>query len=203
MRRISVGLGWQNRASIEDFVEQAHVADDSGVSLITTGENWRREAFAPLAVLARETKQAQLGTSIVNIWSRSAAALAEHFGTLDELSGGRMVIGLGTSSANVSEHFSGIPYHRPMRRMREYIEIINMLISGAPLQYGAPTHQEFLNHWTPQAYRSPRVPLSSIAGWALFPLVKRADKSKCEQEIAEYRALVMQGVPAAAPRCTQ
>jgi len=74
---------------------------------------------------------------------------------------------------------------------------------GAPLQYGAPTHQEFLNHWTPQAYRSPRVPLSSIAGWALFQLVKRADKSKCEQEIAEYRALVMQGVPAAAPRCTQ
>ncbi len=74
---------------------------------------------------------------------------------------------------------------------------------GAPLQYGAPTHQEFLNHWTPQAYRSPRVPLSSLAGWALFQLVKRADKSKCEQEIAEYRALVMQGVPAAAPRCTQ
>ena len=73
----------------------------------------------------------------------------------------------------------------------------------APLQYGAPTHQDFLNQWTPQAYRSPRVPVSAIAGWALFQLVKRADKSKCEQEIAEYRALVMQGVSVAAPRCTQ
>ena len=135
MRRISIGLGWQNRASIPDFVEQAHIADDSGVWGIFTGENWRREAFAPLAVLARETHNAQLGTSIVNIWSRSAAALAEQFGTLDELSEGRMIIGLGTSSENVSAHFAGVPYERPMRRMREYIEIINMLISGAPLQY--------------------------------------------------------------------
>lgn len=74
---------------------------------------------------------------------------------------------------------------------------------GAPLQYGAPTHQDFLNHLTPQAYRSPTVPFSALAGWALFQVIKRADKAKCEQEIAEYRALVMQGVPTAAPRCTQ
>lgn len=74
---------------------------------------------------------------------------------------------------------------------------------GAPLSYGAPTHNDFVNQWTPQAYRSPPVPFSSLAGWALFQLVKRADKSKCEREIEEYRALVMQGVPAAAPRCTQ
>jgi hypothetical protein len=74
---------------------------------------------------------------------------------------------------------------------------------GAPLSYGAPTHNEFLNQWTPQAYRSPPVPISSLAGWALFQLVKRSDKSKCEQAIAEYRALVMQGIPTSAPRCTQ
>jgi hypothetical protein len=74
---------------------------------------------------------------------------------------------------------------------------------GAPLSYGAPTHNEFLNQWTPQAYRSPPVPISSLAGWALFQLVKRSEKSKCEQAIAEYRALVMQGIPTSAPRCTQ
>lgn len=135
MRRINIGLSWQNRADIDNFVEQAKVADDSGVWSIFTGENWRREALTPLAVLARETRNAQLGTSIVNIYSRSAAALAQHFGTLDELSDGRMIIGLGTSSANVTEHFAGVPYGKPLRRMREYIEIINMLISGAPLQY--------------------------------------------------------------------
>ena len=72
-----------------------------------------------------------------------------------------------------------------------------------PLPYGAPTHQDFLNHLTPQAYRSPTMPLSSVAVWALGQLMQRSAKSRCEQEIAEYRALVMQGVAVAAPRCTQ
>lgn len=135
MRRISMGLSWQSRADIDDFVERARLADDSGVAVLFTGENWRREAFAPMAVLARETHQAHLGTSIVNVWSRSAAALAEHFGTLDELSGGRVIIGLGSSSANVAEHFAGVPYDRPLRRMREYVEIMRQLLAGDALQY--------------------------------------------------------------------
>ena len=74
---------------------------------------------------------------------------------------------------------------------------------GAPLSYGAPTHTDFVNQWTPLAYRSPPVPLSSIAVWALGEAAKRSQKSKCEEEIANYRQLVMQGVPTAAPRCTQ
>jgi hypothetical protein len=74
---------------------------------------------------------------------------------------------------------------------------------NAPLAYGAPTHSEFLNHWTPQAYRSPPADFGALAGWALFQLAKRSEKSKCEQEIADYRALVMQGISAPAPRCTQ
>ena len=74
---------------------------------------------------------------------------------------------------------------------------------GAPLSYGAPTHNDFITQWTPQAYRSPPVPLSSIAFWALGEVAKRSQKSKCEEEIANYKQLVMQGVPTAAPRCTQ
>lgn len=77
----------------------------------------------------------QLGTSIVNTYSRSPGALAQHFATLDEVSDGRAIIGLGTSSANVTEHFAGVPFGRPLKRMREYIDIINMLVAGAPLRY--------------------------------------------------------------------
>ena len=75
--------------------------------------------------------------------------------------------------------------------------------SNAPMPYGAPTHAEFIQHWTPQAYRAPTAPVGALAGWALFQLIQRADKSKCEKEIAEYRALVMQGIAASAPKCTQ
>jgi hypothetical protein len=75
--------------------------------------------------------------------------------------------------------------------------------ASAPIPYGAPTHADFLRQLTPQAYRSPRIPVSSLAGWALFQVATRSAKAKCEQELAEYRALVMQGVSVAAPRCTQ
>jgi hypothetical protein len=74
---------------------------------------------------------------------------------------------------------------------------------GAPLSYGAPTHNDFITQWTPQAYRSPPVPLAAIAFWALGEVAKRSQRSNCEEEIANYRQLVMQGVPTAAPRCTQ
>jgi hypothetical protein len=74
---------------------------------------------------------------------------------------------------------------------------------NAPLSYGAPTHTDFLNLWTPPAFRSPMVPFSALAGWAISQAAKRSEKSKCEEEIANYRQLVMQGVPRAAPSCTQ
>jgi len=74
---------------------------------------------------------------------------------------------------------------------------------GAPTPFGAPTHSDFISQWTPLAYRSPPAPLSSLAGWALFKFVQRADKSRCEQEVAAYRAAVMAGQSVAAPRCSQ
>ena len=72
-----------------------------------------------------------------------------------------------------------------------------------PLPYGSPTHQEVLDVLTPQEYRSPVMPFSAIAFWAAQQLMQKSKKSRCEQELAEYKALVMQGVAVAAPRCTQ
>ncbi len=62
-------------------------------------------------------------------------AYAQHFGTLDALSEGRMIIGLGTTSANVAEHFHGVKFQPAVTRMREYIDIINLLMAGTPLKY--------------------------------------------------------------------
>ena len=60
------------------------------------------------------------------------------------------------------------------------IDIINDfdISPDAPIPYGAPTHAEFLQHWTPQAYRAPMVPFSSIAWWAIGELTKRSQKSR-------------------------
>jgi F420-dependent oxidoreductase-like protein len=135
MRNVSIGINWQGPFDIEQLVEQAKVADDSGVHSCFVAEAWGRDAFTILAVLARETRRVQLGTSIVNIYSRSPGALAQHFATLDELSGGRMIIGLGTSGPNVIEHFHGVPFALPLTRMREYVDILNMLMRGEKPTY--------------------------------------------------------------------
>ncbi len=135
MRSLSIGVNWQGAFDIDNVIEQAKVADDAGVDSLFVAEAWGRDAFTILAILTRETSRIKLGTSIVNNYSRSPGALAQHFATLDELSGGRMIIGLGSSGIRVIEHFHGVKFGRPLTRLREYVDIINMLMRQEPLVY--------------------------------------------------------------------
>lgn len=134
-RKVTIGVNWQGRIDFKALIERAQLADQAGVHSIWVAEAWGRDAFTPLTLLAEHTRKIQLATSIVNIYSRTPAALAQHFATLDELSGGRMMIGLGTSGPQVIEHFHGVPFNPPLTRMREYVDIINLLIAGEQLIY--------------------------------------------------------------------
>lgn len=134
-RRLAIGFNWQGNQDRESAFERVKVADEAGVDSVFVAEAWGQDAFTLLTQLAERTKKIKLGTGIVNYYSRSPAALAQHFGTLDELSEGRMIIGLGASSANVIEHFHGIPFNPTLARMKETVEIINMLIANQPLNY--------------------------------------------------------------------
>ena len=134
-RKISVGINWQGTLDYKAFLERVQIADEVGVHSAWVPEAWGRDAFTILALLADHTKKIHLGTAIVNIYSRTPAALAQHFATLDELSGGRMIIGLGTSGPQVIEHFHGVPFNPPLTRLKEYIEIINTLMRNEPLKY--------------------------------------------------------------------
>ena len=67
----------------------------------------------------------------------------------------------------------------------------------------APSHNQLIEFWTPAIYRSPTMPISTLAYWAASEIFKKSQKSKCEEEIRNYRELIMQGVSIAAPRCTQ
>lgn len=118
-----------------DSLAKIKIADDLGYEMVVSPEAWNVSALPFLAVLATNTSQIRIGTSIVNCFSRTPAALAQEFGALDVLSGGRMVLGLGSSAEYVVEHFHGIPFKKPLRRLREYVEIFNTLISGERLNY--------------------------------------------------------------------
>lgn len=134
-RRLAIGINWQGEFEREKIFERVKIADDCGVDSVFVAEAWGRDAFTLLTQLAERTSRIKLATGIVNYYSRSPAALAQHFATLDELSGGRMIIGLGASSANVIEHFHGIKFEPALARMRETVQIINMLMAGEKLVF--------------------------------------------------------------------
>ena len=78
------------------------------------------------------------------------------------------------------------------------IDLVNGAVPGT-----APSHGQMIEYWTPQIYRTPGLPISALAFWAAQHFWEKSKKTRCEEEIAEYRALVMQGVSVSAPRCTQ
>src|ERR1700678_3359217 len=132
---VALGVNWEGKPDFKRLIERAKAADSAGVHSIWVAEAWGRDAFTTLTLLAEHTKRLSLATGIVNTCSRAPGALAQHFASLDELSGGRMILGLGTSGPQVIEHFHGVPFNPPLTRMREYVDIINLLIAGQPLNY--------------------------------------------------------------------
>lgn len=111
------------------------MADEAGVHSLWINEGFGHDAFSGLAVLARETRRVLLGTSIVNVFSRTPGALAQHFATIDQLSGGRVLIGLGTSAPGVIERYHGMSFERPLSRMRETVELLRLFWRGERFSY--------------------------------------------------------------------
>lgn len=119
----------------ETDLEKVKIAEDLGYEFVGTGEAWGASSIPWLTAIALNTSRIQIGTTILNVFSRTPAAMAQDFAVLDQLSSGRMVLGLGSSGKNVIEQFHGVPFKKPLRRLREYTEIFNSLIAGEKLEY--------------------------------------------------------------------
>lgn len=133
--RLSISVASRGSRDREKVFDQVRAADEGGVDTAWVAESWGEDAFTLMTQMVDRTTRLNIGSGIVNVFSRTPAAIAQHFGTLDVVSGGRMVIGLGTSGANVIEHFHGMPFERPLDRMREYVDVINVLMRGEPLNF--------------------------------------------------------------------
>src|ERR1017187_7892378 len=125
----------------KQVVEKVKIADELGYDSVWLGESWGYELFTSMADLVRETKRIKIGAGIANIFSRTPGLLAMSAATLDERSGGRIILGLGPSGANVIEHFHGVKFEKPVKRTREYVEIIRMLLRGEKLVYSGEFFQ--------------------------------------------------------------
>lgn len=116
-------------------IEYAKLAEASGYDAVWLPEAFGSDAFTLLGLLAGHTQRLKLGTGIVNIYSRSPALLAQSFATLDEISGGRAIIGLGTSGPIVVRDWHGLPFDKPLRRTREVVEILRLALAGERVNY--------------------------------------------------------------------
>ena len=125
--RRDLGDDWQTA------VEKVRVAEDLGFELAAARAN---HAAIPWAtVLATSTNRITIATALVDCWGTSPATYAEQFALLDHLSGGRMLFGLGSTSPYIAEHLHGAPYVKPLSRLREYVEVFQLLLRGEPLRY--------------------------------------------------------------------
>jgi F420-dependent oxidoreductase-like protein len=114
-------------------LRSAQLAEDLGYDSVWIPEAWGYEQFQLLTEIALSTKRLKLATGIANVFSRSAGLLAMSAATLDEISEGRAILGLGTSGKNVVENFHGVDYKKPLTRLRETVGILRTLWSGGRL----------------------------------------------------------------------
>ena len=111
-------------------------AEALGYDSVWTAEAWGADAVSPLAWIGAHTTKIKLGTAIMQLPGRSPANTAMTAMTLDALSGGRFVLGLGTSGPQVVEGWHGVPWHKPLTWLREYLLIVKQVLAReAPLAF--------------------------------------------------------------------
>lgn len=137
MGKLSLGLqlGYWGAGPQVDIVDRAQEAERLGFEAIFTAETWGSDVFTPLAWIGAHTKRIKLGTGIAQIAARTPAATAMHALTLDHLTNGRVILGLGVSGPQVVEGWYGQPFAKPVARTREYIDIIRQIMKReAPVE---------------------------------------------------------------------
>lgn len=135
MERIAVTFSSRDNNDDGDLIAVAQAADRLGYHSFWTGESWGRDAFTVLTMLAGHTGRIGLGTGIVTVYSRTPGLVAQSIASLDRISGGRAILGLGSSGRIVIEDWHGVKFDHPVARTQEYIDIIRMALSGARVNY--------------------------------------------------------------------
>lgn len=139
--RLGIALAPSKQTPIEEIVRLAQLAERLGYASIWIPETWGVDAVSVLAILSRETSTIKLASGVFNVYSRSAALIAQTAATLQEFSGGRFILGLGSSGPIVVENWHGIPFTRPLQRTREYVAVIRMALAGERVNYAGSLFQ--------------------------------------------------------------
>ena len=138
--KLGLQLGYWGAQPPDGVDELVAEAERSGFDAVFTAEAWGSDAFTPLAWWGRETSRVRLGTSIVQMSGRSPTSIAMHALTLDHLTGGRVVLGMGVSGPQVVEGWHGVAYDAPLQRTREIVDICRQVWRRERLVHEGPKY---------------------------------------------------------------
>jgi len=160
--KLGLQLGYWQAQPPTGFVEIAQEAERLGYDSVFTAEAWGSDCFTPLAWIGAHTERIRLGTAVCQLSARTPTATAMAVLTLDHLTQGRMILGLGVSGPQVVEGWYGQPFGKPLARTREYIGIIRQVLErSGPVTNDGPHYPLPLPEDTPNAWGLGK-PLRSI-----------------------------------------
>src|ERR687884_651449 len=136
---------WGLGITPEQQLDMVRDAESAGFDSVWAAEAYGSDAATVLAWLAAQTERIKLGSAIFQMPARSPAMTAMTAATLDELSGGRMILGIGPSGPQVAEGWHGQPFARQLQRTREYVEILRKALARERLEYDG----EISDGWIP------------------------------------------------------
>jgi alkanesulfonate monooxygenase SsuD/methylene tetrahydromethanopterin reductase-like flavin-dependent oxidoreductase (luciferase family) len=163
------------------IVDAAVLADQLGYDTVLIPEGWGFDAGVVLAEIALKTTRIRIATGITSIWGRSPATIAMMAATLDDVSGGRFTLGLGTSTPTLAEQFHDVAFHRPTARLAHTISQVRALLDGERttptgggrgLRLGVPARPDLPIWIAALAPRATAIAMRGGDGWypALVPL---------------------------------
>jgi F420-dependent oxidoreductase-like protein len=140
--KIATIAGYWSAGPPADAPDLFAAADRLRLDQIWTAEAWGSDAWTPLAWYGSRTEHVQLGTAVSQLSARPPTTLAMTAMTMDHLTRGRVIIGIGTSNPQVVEGWYGQPYPRPLQRTREYVDILRRVIARKePVTYAGKHYQ--------------------------------------------------------------
>ncbi len=140
--KLGLATGYWQPGPPAGVEEAIAAAEELGFDSVWTAEAYGSDALTPLAWWGAKTSRIRLGTAIAQISARTPSATAMAAMTLDHLSGGRFILGLGASGPQVVEGWYGQPYPKPLERTREYVEIIRRIVAREePVEFAGKQYQ--------------------------------------------------------------
>ncbi len=133
MARLGLVIGSVLPAS--ELTEVGKLAEKGGFESVWLTEAWGKDAFTQMAAVALGASKVLLATGIVPIYTRTPTLMAMTAAGIDEVSGGRLVLGLGTSHRSIMEDGHGVKLERPLRRMREYVDVVRGILASESFSY--------------------------------------------------------------------